>query len=493
MLPFKTILSLDREAKTPLYIQISNEMIKRITTGVIPVGFKLPGGRKMGEILGISRRTVAQAYEELEAQGWIEIKASQGTFISSKIPVVETTALKEWNNTSNSGSTAHFELYCNHDFLERVLPPDPSKIKYTIDTGYPDVRLLPSKDLSQSFYRVLMSKSQHKIMNYAFDFKGNGLLREEISNYLSQTRGIKLTKNNIIITRGSLMAFNLIFQVLLNENDKVIVGDISFKVAKRIIKIAGGIPVPVAVDENGMDVDAIEELCKKEKIRAVFVMPHHHHPTTVPLCAPRRMKLLNLAYQYKFAIIEDDYDYDFHYASSPILPMASADEKGVVLYVGSLSKTVAPSLRMGFIVAPENFINELTRYGRFIDCHGNSGLEKAIAYLFKEGVIQRHLKKSLKTYRVRRDLFCKLLEEKLGKWIQFRIPEGGLAAWVTFDKKFPIHSLREKAAKKGLLISRTVFQDGKGNDLNAIRMGFASLNEEEMKAAIDILAEVMKK
>jgi len=287
------------------------------------------------------------------------------------------------------------------------------------------------------------------------------------------------------------MAFSNIFQVLLQPQDKVIVGDVSFKVAKDIIQIAGGQLVNVPVDEQGMDVDAIELACQQQSIRAVFVMPHHHIPTTVALSAARRMKLLQLAEKYQFAIVEDDYDYDFHYDSSPILPMASSDHKGVVIYVGSFSKTVAPGLRLGFIVAPADFINDLSRLSRFMDCHGNTALEKAIALLFKEGVIRRHLKKSLKIYRQRRQLFCDLLASEIGDAIQFTIPEGGLAVWVAFDKKIPLKALRSICLKKGLQISRSVFQDRYGNDLNAIRMGFASLDEAELVAAVQLLKQAI--
>lgn len=486
MLPFKTLIPLDRTARSPLYIQIANTMIRYITAGIIPVGLKLPGGRKLSELLGVSRRTAMLAYEELEAQGWIAIKPNQGTFISTKIPITKKQALPI--GVQEVGHTkSHFARNEKLDFLDYYQPPNLKEITHVFDTGYPDVRLAPLKELSQAMNRVLMSRRDKKIMNYAAGFNGHLQLRQEIIKYLAESRGINVNINNLIITRGSLMAFSSIFQVLLSPKDKVIVGDVSFKVAKDIIKISGGELVTVPVDDEGMDIDAIEKTCQSQSIRAIFVMPHHHHPTTVSLSAARRMKLLQLATKYRFAIIEDDYDYDFHYASSPILPMASSDHQGVVLYVGSLSKTVAPGLRLGFIVAPEDFIQDLSRLSRFMDCHGNTAMEKAIATLFKEGIIRRHLKKSLKIYHQRRDLFCDLLETTLGKYVQFKIPEGGLAVWVQFDKTIPLKELRILAGKKGLLISKSIFQDSHGTDLNAIRMGFASLDEVELREAIVLL------
>ena len=490
MLPFKTLIKLDRTARCALYIQIASIIIRQITAGVIPVGLKLPGGRKLAELLGVSRRTVMLAYEELEAQGWIEIKPNQGTFIHNNIPIVHKQSLPI-GVLDEAHQQSHFGLNKQLDFLDYYHPANLKEIEYVFDTGYPDVRLAPLKELSQNMGSVLMSKRDKKIMNYAANFNGHSQLRKEIVKYLAESRGINTRIENLIITRGSLMAFSNIFRVLLAPKDKVIVGGVSFKVAKDIIQIAGGELVTVPVDEQGMDIDAIEKACQAQTIRAVFVMPHHHHPTTVSLTAARRMKLLHLAEKYHFAIVEDDYDYDFHYASSPILPMASSDRAGSVIYVGSLSKIVAPGLRLGFIIAPVDFINDLSRLSRFLDCHGNTAMEKAIALLFKEGIIRRHLKKSLKIYRERRDLFCDLLQKEIGQFVQFTIPEGGLAVWVLFDKKIPLKKLRTVCYKKGVLISKSIFQDKKGQNLNAIRMGFASLDESELINGVALLKKAV--
>ncbi len=492
MLPYRTLIPLSRESTTSLYIQLSNGLVKCITSGVIPTGTKLPGGRKMGVLLGLSRRTVIQAYEELESQGWVDIVPSKGVRVKVKLPIyINQTLVKKTGGVGVQES--YFELDNNLDFLDHITPASREGIKYVFDTGYPDVRLSPKKELAQSFQRVLNSSLHAKLLNYAPTFKGNDQLISEIIKYLASTRGVSVTADNLIITRGSLMAFNAIFRILLSPNDVVIVGDVSFKIANDIIGIARGKLMTVPVDDDGLVVTEIAKICRTQTIRAVFVMPHHHHPTTVSMSAERRMLLLQLAVKYGFAIIEDDYDYDFHYNSSPILPMASADQFGTVIYVGSLSKTVAPGLRTGFIVASQNVIKELSRISRFIDCHGNPVLEKAIANLFQEGVIRRHLKKSLKTYRKRRDHFCQLLKDELTDYVSFNIPDGGLAVWVKFIPEIPLAELRMLTFKNELLISRTVFKGSDGRDINAIRMGFASMNEEELSAAVSVLKLCIEK
>ena len=486
MLPYKTMILLDRKQRSPLYLQICNALIQHISGGMIQPGHKLPGTRTLSELLEVNRRTIISAYEELEAQGWVETRSNQGCFVSSKLPLIQHQSLSIGIQQSHR-QVSLFDLNDRLDYLSYYTPPVHGEIRRTIDAGYPDVRLAPLDSLTRNFNGLLKSKRGKRLWNYSDSFCGDLVLRKEVAKYLVETRSIDVSPDHIMITRGSLMAFFNIFQVLLSPGEHVVVGRPGFQVANQIIRLAQGKLVEIPVDEAGIQTQELERLCRQMSIRAVFTMPHHHNPTTVSLSAERRMHLLQLANQYQFAIIEDDYDYDFHYASSPILPMASSDSAGVVIYVGSLSKTIAPGLRMGFIVAPINLIQDFSRLSRFMDCHGNMALERAIALLFKEGEIRRHMKKALRVYRERRDRFCELLDNELGDVLNFQVPEGGMAAWVNFDASFPISTLREQALKEGLLMPRSVFADHSGHHLNAIRMGFASLNFQEMEEAIHLL------
>lgn len=489
MLPFQTFLRIERSLTTPLYLQLCSQLIQGITSGVIPKGLRLPGSRTMAGLLGLSRKTVNQAYEEMEAQGWVNIYPKKGAFVSQEIPGLKLRSIIG-ECTDIHRRKSGFPFPDRHDYLSFYHPPAKKATQLTFDTGYPDARLAPARELAQAFQRVLTGRKGGRIMNYAPDFYGHPDLIKEVLKYLAETRGIIAKPENLFISRGSLMAFSIIFRLLLQPGDKVVTGDVSFQVADNIIRIAGGELLHVPVDDNGIDVDALEVLCQQQTIRAVFVMPHHHHPTTVSLSAGRRMKLLQLAEKYGFAIVEDDYDYDFHYTYGPILPMASIDRAGTVIYVGSFSKTLVPGLRTGFILATEDVIARVARMSRFMDCHGNTAMEKALAQLFQEGIIRRHLKKSLKIYNRRRDLFCDLMSRELAGEVQVHRPEGGLAAWVNF-KEYPLEAIRAEALKRGLLISRTVFHHPNGQPINAIRMGFASLSEEELVTAVGILKSVL--
>jgi len=290
-----------------------------------------------------------------------------------------------------------------------------------------------------------------------------------------------------MITKGAQMAIYLATDLLVKPSHHVVVGEPGYFAATLGFQQAGAIVHRGPVDDFGIDVNMIESLCKKKKISLVYVIPHHHHPTTVTLTPERRIRLLELAAKYQFAIIEDDYDYDFHYTSNPVLPMASLDHQGNVIYIGTLSKTLAPAIRAGFIVAPEDFINAAAYRRRWIDRQGDNLMEVALAELYRNGTMSSHIRKVLKIYRERRDHFCALLQDKLGNRITFKVPDGGMSVWTTFIHG-DLKQVAARADKKGLTMS-----DGRFYNLfknyNATRLGFASLNLKEQEKAIEILSK----
>ena len=272
-------------------------------------------------------------------------------------------------------------------------------------------------------------------------------------------------------------------------------GETTWAGAIMNIRKTGAHLLTVPVDQHGLDVDTLEHFCQQQNngraIRMVYVTPHHHYPTTVTLRADRRIRLLQLAEQYGFAILEDDYDYDFHYLSRPILPLASADRQGMVVYVGSLTKSVAPAFRIGYVVAPTALIDELARLRRIIDRQGDPMLEFAIGQLFKTGELKRHFRKALRTYHTRRDYFCELLQRELPDAIQFTRPDGGMAVWATFDSAIDMELLVARASREGLFLASGVSHNPPGQRLNGTRLGFASSTEEELAQSVSTLKKLL--
>jgi len=487
-LPWKTLIQWDKDCDTPVYLQIANVIMREMKKGRIGPGIKLPGTRQMSEILEVHRKTIVRTYEELDAQGWIEMRPSQGTFTSKELPEINPRrfSAKLENQTAYPQQTG-YPVKVNDKIRTPVFP---NRNIIGFHDG-PDVRLVPVEELGRAYKSVLTRHATLTQMSYV-ETAGIPKFRTVLSNYLNASRGLQTTFENIMITRGSQMGLFLLSLVLFSKGDNILVGDTNYYYADRVFMDAGAKLVRIRVDESGIDVDAIEKVCRRKKIKAIYITSHHHYPTTVTLSAARRIKLLSLAEQYGFIIIEDDYDYDFHYQSSPILPLVSADTKGMVVYIGTLSKTIAPAIRTGYIIAPTNLILELCRVRQLMDTQGDPIMELALAEMFDEGSIKRHMRKALNEYHRRRDFLCSYLQQKLSDVIEFKVPDGGLAIWAKFHKSVPLPPLTEKLKSQGLILSNGLIHNNTSVSLNATRMGFAWMNESEAENAVNLLTKTIK-
>lgn len=483
----KELIKIDRKAVVPIYIQIANAIIINIRNGRLRTGLKLPGSRRAAHLIEVNRMTMVTVYDELHAQGWIEKRSRQGTYISNELPVLHPKPLKaEKERIFTMPMKAAYQTdNANNSIFH---PPTTLTMpKLIINDGFPDPRMAPMEELTRCM-RGLSGINAYKGYWLYGSEQGNHLLRETLTPYLNDTRGLPIDPKHLLITRGATMGIYLAANVLTEVGDDIIVGNPSYIGANELFELLRLKINTVPVDDYGMDIDTIERICKRKKIKFVYSIPHHHHPTTVTLIPERRIRLLDLALKYGFAIIEDDYDYDFHYTSKPLMPMASLDQHGSVIYIGTLTKTLAPAIRIGFMVASEEFIRHAYYIRKHIDFQGDTLLEMAIAELYREGFITRHIKKSVKLYKERRDHFCELLKSQLGDKVTFKIPDGGMSVWTQFNG-VDLKKLSEKAGKKGLGISDGTKYNSpdKSQNHNAIRMGFAGLNKAEQEEAMAIL------
>jgi GntR family transcriptional regulator/MocR family aminotransferase len=307
--------------------------------------------------------------------------------------------------------------------------------------------------------------------------------------YLAETRGLQAAVPNILITHGAQMSIYITANLLLRAGDAVIVGEPGYYVANQVFDSLGAKILRVPVDERGIDVDAVEKLCRRRKVKMLYLIPHHHHPTTVTLSPERRMRLLEIAEEFNFAIVEDDYDYDFHYSSSPYLPLAASSHNNRVIYIGSFSKSLSSSIRVGFMVGPEDFIREAIYKRRMIELRGDNNMEDALATLIGNGDVGRHLKKVNRVYEARRNRLCSLLDEQLQGVVRYKRPSGGMAIWVSLDKRYPLEDISGRAIRKGLYMSNGKMYNTHTTDYNSFRFGFASLTEEELEETVGILGE----
>lgn len=483
--PYESFILINRKSEVSIYMQISNQLINAIQRGFLPFGIKLPGTRALSIILQVHRNTIVAAYDELFAQGWVESLPNKGTFVIGKNQEKPFQIQDfEKNNLEHYPKLTGFSFKTSN-ILDN--PFEYSNCEYIFNDGVPDIRLTQI-DHHSRIYSSILKRKAHKIGQYNQD--GSEFFKKNLSQFLNLSRGLPISKNNLLITRSTEMSIYIVSEILLSAGDVVLVGELSYFSVNMIFQKAGVKIQPISIDEEGINVEEVREACKKQKIRMLYLTPHHHYPTTVTLSAKRRLELLNLANEFGFIILEDDYDYDFHYDKSPILPLASADTNGMVIYIGSFGKSLVPGFRTGFIVAPENLMIEMRKYLGIIDRQGDVLMEHVLGEMIAEGEINRYLKKSLKTYQERRDYFVSLLEQNLGDYIDFQKPSGGLAVWMKWKIPVNLMQLSRNCAQNNLFIPKTLLYQNKY--LTAMRLGFGNLDLKEMDKSIEILSKNIK-
>ncbi len=479
MRPWRLDIALDAEQESPLYRQITNAIVHDIRRGRLRRGDALPGSRALAEHLGVSRKTIVTALNDLADQGWIVTSSARGTRVSDSIPEVSPIE-------RSAPVLPSFDDAPSYDFRDvpSLAAPRPlPKGMVCFDDGSADPRLAPMDALA-TFFRTATRSLRREGLVYS-DPRGDTRLRDALATHLNQVRGLAVTRDEILVTRGSQMAITLVAQVLVRPGDAVAVEDPGYGPARAAFELVGAALKPIPVDGQGICVDALERLLTQHKIRAIYVTPQHHYPTTVSMAAGRRAGLLALAVRHRFAVIEDDYDYEFHFGPRPPLSLASVDGGRSVLYVGSLSKLLAPAVRVGYLVGPASVIERAAKVRMSIDRQGDVILERAIAELLEEGLLQGHARKARNAYLERRDVLVSELNSRLGAMLDVNAPTGGLALWATPRESVDLKTWVERAEANGVRIGG---DEGDAARQGGFRMGYASLTPAELHAGVERLA-----
>lgn len=462
----------------PLYMQIIQAVIREIERGRLTSGTYLPSTRELAAELGVNRKTVVLAYEDLIAQGWLETSNTRGTRVSDNLPEQKLAARRD------QSPPRHRIGYALDAVPDRMLslPEGPGP---KIDEGTPDGRLFQPELLVRANRAATNRLSRSNRLGYR-DPRGSVELRKSIAGMLRAQRGLLVDERNICISRGSQNGIYLASMALIHRGDTVVVENLTYEPAVAAFRALGARVVAVGLDQDGMDVDELEALCKRRKVKAAFVTPHHQFPTTVAMRPDRRLRLIELARKHGFAIIEDDYDHEFHFESQPLLPLASYAPDQVI-YVGSMSKLLLPSLRIGYVAGPEKLIDALAHAISLSDGMGSSITENMVAQLIDSGEVRRHARKAWKIYAERRENFARMLHQELGNRIVFAVPDGGLAFWVRFHGG--LAAIEARARQAGLRFASSESYRMRGDAPSGLRLGFASLNEQEAELAITALAK----
>lgn len=477
--PWKVNLrdQIDASRPVPLHMQIVHALIRDIEGGRLTTGTFLPSSRDLAAALGVNRKTVVLAYEDLIAQGWLESAGTRGTMVCASLS----------QPVPARDQAAPMEEGADYDFArppERSLAvPEGRGIK--LDEGAPDGRLFPAELLVRAFRHAITQSSLNNGFQYR-DPRGTPALRASIADMLRSERGLMVEPDNICITRGSQHAMFLAAKVLIRPGDCVIVEELTYEPAVAAFRSCGAKVIPVPLDGEGIDAAAVEQVCRRERVRAVFLTPHHQFPTTIALRPHRRLRILDLARQFGFAVIEDDYDHEFHFQGQPLLPMAAYAPRQVI-YVGSLSKLLLPALRIGYLVAPVAVIDAVAHMVSLVDGMGSTVTEQAAHELIESGELRRHARKVRPIYARRRASFAAALDRHFGDSADYTMPDGGLAFWLRFRDPAMLDRIEAKAPARGLRFAASASFQASDQAPRGLRLGFASLGEQEARDAVATL------
>lgn len=476
---------LDPQATVPMFAQIARAVAADIRRGRLRPGDVMPGTRTLARTLGVNRNTVIAAYDDLAAEGWITTENGRGTFVARTLPDPRPRPFAAVTRPIAVDGSDAFPLGPGIA-VERC----PSGLSTTFNlAGWPDLRLVPTKAIARAWRRSIERRGR-QVLSYG-PAGGHPRLRAALAAMLSATRGLAIDESQLLVTRGTQGALAVIAHGLLRPGDIVAVENPGYQRARQVFSLMGARIIPIPVDAQGLSTEDLSAVAAVQQLRAVFVTPHHQFPTTVTLSGARRLRLLELARQHHFAIIEDDYDHEFHYDGRPILPLASADTAGNVVYVGSLSKTLAPGLRLGYIAASHRVISHLMEYRSLLDTQGDQVLESAVAELLEDGEVQRHVRRVRRIYHARRNAMAGLLASELGDSVNVSVPVGGTALWIRVAVDVDIQQWCRMAGAQGVIFETGDRFDVDNRRLPYIRVGFAGYREAELADAVRRLAATL--
>ncbi|NSY20175.1 PLP-dependent aminotransferase family protein [Neorhizobium sp. AL 9.2.2] len=470
-----TVLALQvvRNEREPIFLALARAIIGEIERGRLSSGDPLPGTRSLSKSLGLNRNTVDAAYQELLTQGWLDAAPSRGTFVARALPDFgkETRLFRPASRKAIYG--------------QAVQPPG---VRFS--DGIPDTRLAPTVALGQAFRRAIVSPAFLSENAYG-DPMGTPFLREALAFYLKDDRGLNVRADSVFITRGSQMALFLAASAIGEPGMSIAVESPGYPLAWSAFRAAGAGIRGIPIDEGGLDVDYLEKVAgSRPDLKAVYVTPHHQYPTTVTMSSARRNRLKEIACRYRLTIIEDDYDHEYRFEGPPVLPVAAhGNNEPSVIYLGSLSKLLAPGIRLGYAVAPHATLRRMADIREAIDRQGDFPLEQALGDLIADGTIRRHARKARHIYQHRRDVLASLLRENLGVDAHFDLPAGGLAIWLRLRPGLSAETWAANAARIGLSVlpgMKFVLDVAQASE--TFRLGYAALDDHELHTAVALLA-----
>jgi GntR family transcriptional regulator / MocR family aminotransferase len=386
--------------------EIYRQLRGAILDGRMRPGDALPPSRELARRLNVSRATVTLAYDRLSGEGLVTARTGAGTFVSDEVP-------RPVRRRARPRGT----LRPRHVWDDIPLPTAfDAPAEFDFRTGLPDASRFPYETWRRFMARELRPSAVGR--GYYGHPAGHPALREAIVRHVGTSRDVAATADDVTVTNGTQQALDLIARVVLAPGDRVAVEDPSYPPVGLLFRSLGLRVTGVPVDDQGIVVDALPD-----DARLVYVTPSHQYPLGSPMSLPRRTALLAWAQEHNAAIVEDDYDSEFRYGGRPIEPLRTLDSDGRVLYVSSFSKTMLPSLRLGFVIAPASLSPALRAAKYVADWYTPLPTQLAMANFIDEGWFARHIRRMRGVYQVRNDLITEVLARQFAEHLTV-IPSG---------------------------------------------------------------------
>ncbi|HEX5425841.1 MAG TPA: PLP-dependent aminotransferase family protein [Candidatus Acidoferrales bacterium] len=419
------IIAVDRKAAAPLYAQIYAAYRARILAGELRAGQQIPSTRELAAELGISRIPVLDAYAQLLAEGYFESRVGSGTFVSSSLPD-RRDARDDYKYKGRAvlppAQSGPRKVAARAKAIPRYERPPWILHRSAFNLSQPALEAFPFRVWSNLVARYARELQVGAL--YYGNPMGLDELREAVAGYLRTARGVHCDTEQIMIVSGSQQAIDLSARVLLDPGEAVWLEEPGYWLIQNTLKAAQCRLLPVPVDEEGLDVAAGIRLSRKA--RAVYVAPSHEYPLGVTMGASRRLQLLAWAQSCGAWIIEDDYDSEYRYESMPVSSLQGLDRESRVIYIGTFSKVLFPSLRLGYIAIPPDLVNRFTTVRNATDICPSHLNQAVLADFIREGHFARHLRRMRRLYGERRSALVQSIRAEIGDALEIVGAEAGM-------------------------------------------------------------------
>jgi GntR family transcriptional regulator / MocR family aminotransferase len=459
---------------SPYYLQIAEQIRSNILSGKLPAGIQLPPSRQLAIELGIARRTVVIAYEELCAQGYCASRVGQGTVVA---PITRVSSTKPHQATIGLPQWLLLETSTSPESSPSITQNQQSLIRFAPSLAQTD--RLPIKAMQQAFQAV-MQTAPTRFQEYDRN-NGHPALLEAICQVVLPARGIQATPEQVIITNGSLHASFLLAKLFAPYGGSISYGVPGYLAIPANFIEQGILGLPCSVDSEG--VCLTNEACSA---RFHYVMPEHHLPQGVTLSPERRGLLLELTDRHDALIVEDDYDSEFYFDRHPLPALKATDRTERVIYMGTFSKILFNGLRVGYIVAHPKIVQQLVDLRWQLDGGTSLVLQLWLAELLNTGTVDRHLRRMRVHHRKKRNLIADYLRQKFPDW-RWHLPSGGLQFWIQLPPEQDAEQVIQQWLASGVRIFPGSEYCGnsldRSNNQNHLILGFGAITEAQIHQA----------